>query len=55
MAQDRRFFFFFFFFKKKNFIFMAPFHAPTNQNPTAAYARDLATVQLLDELGYDEA
>jgi limonene 1,2-monooxygenase len=36
-------------------IFMAPFHAPTNQNPTAAYARDLATVQLLDELGYDEA
>lgn len=36
-------------------IFLAPFHAPTGQNPTAAYARDLATVQLLDELGYDEA
>jgi limonene 1,2-monooxygenase len=36
-------------------IFMAPFHAPTGQNPTVAYARDLATVQLLDELGYDEA
>jgi limonene 1,2-monooxygenase len=36
-------------------IFMAPFHAPTGQNPTAAYARDLATLQLLDELGYDEA
>lgn len=36
-------------------IFMAPFHAPTGQNPTAAYARDLATIQLLDELGYDEA
>ena len=29
--------------------------APTGQNPTAAYARDLATIQLLDELGYDEA
>jgi limonene 1,2-monooxygenase len=36
-------------------IFMAPFHVPTGQNPTAAYARDLATIQLLDELGYDEA
>jgi limonene 1,2-monooxygenase len=36
-------------------IFMAPFHAPSGQNPTAAYARDLATIQLLDELGYDEA
>ena len=36
-------------------IFMAPFHVPTGQNPTAAYGRDLATIQLLDELGYDEA
>jgi len=36
-------------------IFMAPFHAPTGQNPTVAYGRDLATIQLLDELGYDEA
>lgn len=36
-------------------IFLAPFHAPTGQNPTTAYARDLATVQLMDELGYDEA
>ncbi|MBV9173702.1 MAG: LLM class flavin-dependent oxidoreductase [Chloroflexi bacterium] len=36
-------------------IFMAPFHAPVGQNPTAAYARDVATIQLLDELGYDEA
>jgi limonene 1,2-monooxygenase len=36
-------------------IFMAPFHVPTGQNPTNAYARDLATIQLLDELGYDEA
>jgi limonene 1,2-monooxygenase len=32
-------------------IFMAPFHAPTDQNPTTANARDLATIQLLDELG----
>jgi limonene 1,2-monooxygenase len=36
-------------------IFLAPFHAPTGQNPTLALARDLATIQLLDELGYDEA
>ena len=35
-------------------IFLAPFH-PVGQNPTAAYGRDLATIQLLDELGYDEA
>ncbi|MQA88302.1 MAG: LLM class flavin-dependent oxidoreductase [Streptosporangiales bacterium] len=36
-------------------IFLAPFHAPTGQNPTTAFARDLATIQLMDELGYDEA
>jgi len=36
-------------------IFMAPFHVPTGQNPTTAYARDLATIQLLDELTFDEA
>ena len=36
-------------------IFLAPFHAPTGQNPTSALARDIRTVQLLDELGYDEA
>lgn len=36
-------------------IFLAPFHAPTGQNPTYALQRDLETVQLLDELGYDEA
>jgi limonene 1,2-monooxygenase len=36
-------------------IFMAPFHAPIGQNPTAAFARDVKTVQLLDDLGYDEA
>ena len=36
-------------------IFMAPFHAPTGQNPTLAYERDVETIQLLDRLGYDEA
>ena len=36
-------------------IFLAPFHAPTGQNPTTALARDVATVKLLDDLGYDEA
>ena len=36
-------------------IFMAPFHAPAGQNPTTAFARDLATIQQLDGLGYDEA
>lgn len=36
-------------------IFMAPFHAPTGQDPTTAYGRDLEIVQLLDSLGYDEA
>jgi limonene 1,2-monooxygenase len=36
-------------------IFLAPFHAPTGQNPTTALARDVATIKLLDELGYDEA
>lgn len=36
-------------------IFMAPFHAHQGQNPTLALQRDLETVKLLDELGYDEA
>jgi limonene 1,2-monooxygenase len=36
-------------------IFLAPFHAPTGQNPTYALQRDLETIQLLDRLGYDEA
>ena len=36
-------------------IFMAPFHAPVGQNPTTALERDVATIKLLDELGYDEA
>jgi limonene 1,2-monooxygenase len=36
-------------------IFMAPFHSPPGQNPTTALGRDVATIKLLDELGYDEA
>ena len=36
-------------------IFLAPFHAPTGQNPTLALERDVATIKLLDELDYDEA
>lgn len=35
-------------------IFLAPFQ-PAGQNPTAALARDLALVQHLDTLGFDEA
>jgi len=34
---------------------MAPFHSPPGQNPTTALARDVATINQLDELGYDEA
>jgi limonene 1,2-monooxygenase len=36
-------------------LFMAPFHCPPGQHPTAAYARDLAVLRLVDELGFDEA
>lgn len=36
-------------------IFMAPFHAPTGQNPTLALERDLKLIQHLDDLGFDEA
>ena len=35
--------------------FMAPFHCPVGQDPTAAYARDLKVIQHMDELGFDEA
>src|SRR5437016_11212449 len=35
-------------------IFLAPFH-PVGQNPTLALQRDLELIELLDELGYDEA
>ena len=35
-------------------IFLAPFH-PVGQNPTLALERDLALIEHLDELGFDEA
>ena len=35
-------------------IFMAPFH-PETENPSLALARDMELVEVLDELGYDEA
>lgn len=35
-------------------LFLGPHHTPSAQNPTVAFERDLATVQLLDQLGYDE-
>jgi limonene 1,2-monooxygenase len=34
--------------------FIAPFH-PIDENPTRALARDMALVEWMDELGYDEA
>ena len=34
--------------------FIAPFH-PTGQNPTLALERDLALIEHLDRLGFDEA
>ncbi len=34
--------------------FIAPFHA-LEENPTLALERDLELVQLMDQLGYDEA
>jgi limonene 1,2-monooxygenase len=35
-------------------VFLAPFHSPT-QDPTLAIHRDLALMELLDDLGYEEA
>ena len=35
--------------------FMAPFHPLAGQNPTTAYQRDLEILQLMDNLGFDEA
>jgi limonene 1,2-monooxygenase len=35
-------------------VFMAPFH-PTGQNPTYALDRDIALIEHLDRLGFDEA
>ena len=35
-------------------VFLAPFHHP-NENPTLAMERDLALLEHLDRLGFDEA
>lgn len=35
--------------------FMAPFHCPVGLDPTAAYERDLAVIQHMDRLGFEEA
>jgi limonene 1,2-monooxygenase len=35
--------------------FMAPFHCPVGQDPTAAYERDLGVIQHMDTLGFEEA
>ena len=36
-------------------IFLAPYHCPAGDNPTAAYACDLDVLRLVDGLGFDEA
>ncbi|MEU7816632.1 LLM class flavin-dependent oxidoreductase [Pseudonocardia sp. NPDC049154] len=36
-------------------LFLAPYHCPAGQNPTAAYAADLDVLELVDRLGFDEA
>ena len=36
-------------------IFMPPFNAPATQNATSSLRRNIETIQLLDDLGYDEA
>ena len=36
-------------------IFVAPFHSPVGEDPTAAYERDLDVIKLADQLGFDEA
>jgi limonene 1,2-monooxygenase len=35
--------------------FMAPFHTPVGQDPTAAYERDLDIIKHMDKLGFEEA
>jgi limonene 1,2-monooxygenase len=35
--------------------FMAPFHCPAGQDPTAAFERDLDIIRHMDRLGFDEA
>ncbi|MGZ5998778.1 MAG: LLM class flavin-dependent oxidoreductase [Rhizomicrobium sp.] len=42
--------------KKTRFgIFMPPFNAPATQNATSSLQRNIDTIRLLDDLGYDEA
>ncbi|HLY56080.1 MAG TPA: LLM class flavin-dependent oxidoreductase [Stellaceae bacterium] len=36
-------------------IFMPPFNSPASQNATSSLQRNVETIKLLDELGYDEA
>jgi limonene 1,2-monooxygenase len=36
-------------------VFVAPYHCPAGQNPTAAYQRDLDVLRLVDGLGFEEA
>jgi len=41
---------------RKSFgVFLAPFHCPAGQNPTAAFERDLDVLRLADALGFEEA
>jgi limonene 1,2-monooxygenase len=35
--------------------FMAPFHSPVGQDPTAALERDLEVIRRMDTLGFEEA
>ncbi|MEU0468867.1 LLM class flavin-dependent oxidoreductase [Amycolatopsis thermoflava] len=35
--------------------FMAPFHCPVGQDPTAAYERDMDVIKHMDKLGFEEA
>jgi limonene 1,2-monooxygenase len=36
-------------------VFLAPFHCPAGDNPTAAFERDLDVLRLVDRLGFAEA
>lgn len=36
-------------------IFMPPMNSPATQNPTTSLVRDIKTIQLMDDLGFDEA
>ena len=35
-------------------VFLAPFHCPAGDNPTAAFERDLDVLRLVDRLGFAE-